>query len=83
MRTIQDLSSETGLHLKWKKCHLHGTAEVIERCKSMSEPGFSQEVTFHETLDMVYLKAPIGSDDYASIWLERKINELSDCSIDL
>ena len=76
-RTIQDLSSETGLHLKWKKCHLHGTPEVIECCKKMSEPGFSQEVTFHETLDMVYLKAPIGSEKYVSFWLERKINDLS------
>ena len=75
-RTIQDLSTETGLHLKWKKCHLNGAPEVIQRCKKLSASGFSREVSFHETLNMVYLKAPIGSERFVSSWLKDKINEL-------
>ena len=65
-RTIQDLSSEIGLHLNWKKRHLHGSPEVIERCERISEPGFSQEVTYHGRLDMVFFKAPIGFKDYVT-----------------
>ena len=76
-RVIQELSSETGLHLKWKKCHLHGTPEIIEHCKNMSTPGFANKVSFHETLDMVYLKTPIGSAKFVSSWLASKIDELS------
>ena len=56
---------------------MHGTHEVIQQCKKISAPEFSREVSFHETLDMVYLKAPIGSDKFVSSWLECKIDELS------
>ena len=43
----------------------------------MSAPGFQREVTFHETMDMIYLKAPIGCDKFVSSWLDCKIEELS------
>ena len=31
---INDCASETGLRLKWKKCHLHGLPPTIDKCKS-------------------------------------------------
>ena len=76
-KIIQDLSTETGLHLKWKKRHLHGTPMVIEQCKRMSAPGFHREVSLHDSLDIVYLKEPIGCEKFVSSWLDCKINELS------
>ena len=75
---IQKLSPETGLNLKWKKCHLHGTPDVIEKCKLMLAPSFSSDITFHPTLNMIYLKAPIGSNEFAAIWLNCKLKELKD-----
>ena len=63
-KTIQDLSSVTGLNLKWKKCHLHGTPKLIEECKGMSAPGFNREVTFHETMYIIYLNASIGCEKF-------------------
>ena len=64
VKIIQELSSETGLNLKWKKCHLHGSPKVIEWYRNMQGPKFSPEVTFHKTFEMIYLKAPIGSFDF-------------------
>ena len=75
-RTIQNLSAETGLHLKWNKCHLHGTSDIIEKCKLMSAPSFSDEITFHTSLNMVYLKAPVGSDEFVAKWLSDKLKKL-------
>ena len=75
VRIIQNLSAETGLNLKRKKCHLHGAAQVIEQCKSMSDPNFPGEINFHSSLDMIYLKAPIGSDEFVSTWLNDKLQE--------
>ena len=45
-RRIQELSCETGLNLKWKKCHLHGSPEVIDHCRKMSAPKFSPKNFF-------------------------------------
>ena len=77
-RIIQNLSSETGLHLKWKKCHLHGMRQVIQKCKAMSDPNFSKDISFHPSFNMIYLKAPIGSDEFVSEWLKGKLRELQD-----
>ena len=74
--TIQNLSHLTGLHLKWKKCHLYGSPDVIKQCKKMSKPGFSPGVIFHESFDIIYLKAPIGSAKFVKTWLARKLEEL-------
>ena len=57
---IRSLSKETGLHLKWSKSHLYGTPELVERCKSLSTPRFPNDIVFHDSYDMIYLKAPIG-----------------------
>ena len=42
-KRIQELSTETGLNLKWKKYRLHGSAKVIDHCKRMSAPRFPPE----------------------------------------
>ena len=65
-KIIQELSRETGLNLKWKKCHLHGSPEVIDWCMNIKGPEFSPEISFHKTFDMKYLKAPIGSFEFVS-----------------
>ena len=65
-RMIQDLSSKTGLKLNWKKCHLYGSVPVIENCNRMSNPGFSTEITSHNSFNIIYLKAPIGSDGFVT-----------------
>ena len=77
-RIIQNLSPETGLNLKWKKCHLHGAPDVIEKCKLMLATSFSSEITFHPSLDIIYLRAPIGSDKFVATWLDGKLKELED-----
>ena len=74
--TIQHLSDKTGLKLKWKKCHLHGTVHVIESCKTITNPGFAAEITIHNSFDMIYLKAPIGSNDFVASWLAKKLIKL-------
>ena len=70
---IQDLSIKTGLKLKWKKCHVHGTSPTIARCNKMSNPGFAAEITMHDSFNMMYLKAPVGSDGFVSQWLDEKL----------
>ena len=70
---IQDLSIKTGLKLKWKKCHVHGTSPTIARCNKMSNPGFSAEIIIQDSFNMMYLKAPVGSDGFVSQWLDEKL----------
>ena len=77
-RTIQNLSAETRLHLKWKKCHLYEMPQVIEKCKSLAGPSFPKDITFHPSFNMIYLKAPIGSDEFVSGWLKDKLEDLKD-----
>ena len=78
LEIIRSLSKETGLNIKWSKSHLYGTVELVERCKSLSAPGFPNGVVFHDSYDMIYLKAPIGSDKFVSEWLETKLSKLGD-----
>ena len=73
---IRSLSAETGLELKWKKCHLYGTPELAERCKILSKPRFPLEIVIHDSYDMIYLKAPIGSDQFVARWLKTKLSKV-------
>ena len=66
LEVICSLSAETGLHLKWKKCHLYGTSELVEKCKNLPKPGFPQNIITHDSYDMIYLKALIGSDPFVA-----------------
>ena len=77
VETIRALYRVTGLQLRWKKCHLYGLPDVVAKCKSIS-PALPQAINLHETFDMVYLKAPIGSDMFVEEWLRIKLAEVAD-----
>ena len=70
---LNQYASETGLRLKWKKCHLHGLPQTIDKCKSLSFPTM---MTLHTNFNMEYLKAPIGDDQFVDLWLKKKLNKL-------
>ena len=72
-RVIQDLSDSTGLHLRWKKCHLHCTPNMITECKTLTNPRILPSVKLYKTQNMEYLKAPIGADQYVKDWLSKKL----------
>ena len=76
LQIIHSLTKDTGLHLKWSKCHLHGTPEVMERCKTLSKPGFPIGIVCHDSYDMIYLKAPVGCDEFVARWLKTKLSKL-------
>ena len=50
IEVIGALSTETGLHLKWSKCHLYGTQTIVERCKTLSLPAFPRTIIFSRQL---------------------------------
>ena len=75
VETIRVLAEETGLQLRWKKCHIYGTPELVSKCKTVS-PSLPSAINLHETYDMVYLKAPIGSDVFVEEWLDGKVRKL-------
>ena len=78
LEIIRSLSTETGLDLKWSKCHLYGTPELVEISKTLSTPAFPRSIVFHDSYDMIYLKAPIGSDRFVARWLKTKLSKLED-----
>ena len=70
---IQQSAEATGLRLKWKKCHLYGSPEIIATCNSLA---FPPALTTHNDYNMEYLKAPIGDANHVASWLERKMQKL-------
>ena len=76
IEVIRSLAPETGLNLKWRKSHLYGTLALVERCKALKIPAFPSVINFHDTYDMIYLKAPIGSDGFVAQWLNTKLSKL-------
>ena len=48
----------------------------MEKCKNLQKPGFPQNIIIHDTYDMIYLKAPIGSDPFVARWLKTKLSKL-------
>ena len=71
---IANCTAETGLKLKWPKCHLHGLPDTIDSCKSLP---FPKDIRFHQDFNMVYLKAPIGDDVFVQSWLDKKLSNLT------
>ena len=61
---IEELQDLTGLRLKKKKCHLHGTNKSVNLCLSSAKLKFSEEVNIHHDFNMLYLQVPIGSDKF-------------------
>ena len=74
-KILKDCADETGLRLKWKKCHLHGTPATISKCRSLQFPGTME---FHGSFNMEYLKAPIGDDQFVKGWLKLKLQRLQE-----
>ena len=74
---IRLLSGETGLELRWKKCHLYGSPKVVSICKNTS-PSLPEGINLHESFDMEYLKATVGSDVFVEEWLRVKLAKLED-----
>ena len=42
----------------------------------MFAQGFAADITLHKNFDIVYLKAPIGSDQFVKSWLENTLENL-------
>ena len=77
-KIIADSWPETGLRLRWKKCHLYGTPNTINACRSTQNPNLPEAITIHRDLNIEWLKAPIGSGEWVSQWLQKKLSELQD-----
>ena len=55
---------------------MHGTLELVERFKAVSTSEFQQNMVMSDSYDMIYLKAPIGSDEFVAQWLKIKLSKL-------
>ena len=71
---IANCTTETGMRLKWPKCHLHGLPATTVRCKLLA---FPKTIHFHQNFNMVCLKAPIGDDVFVRSWLDKKLSSLT------
>ena len=65
-KIISDSWPETGLRLRWNKCHIYGTPSTINACRTTQNPKFPNAITVHEDLNIEWLKAPIGSSERVS-----------------
>ena len=74
---IRLLSVETVLKLRWRMCHLYGSPDIVAKCKNIS-PVLPPAINLHESYNMVYLKAPVGSDNFVEEWLRDKLTNLED-----
>ena len=74
---IRQLAKETGLELRWKKCHVYGKPEVVSQCRTVSLL-LPSTMNFHNNYDMVWLKAQIRSDVFAQEWLRGKLVKLKE-----
>ena len=75
-KIISECTSETGLRLRWTKCHLYGTPKTINFCRALTNPCFPEQITVYEDFNIEYLKAPIGSNEFVSEWLQDKLLDL-------
>ena len=70
-KIFSDCWRETGLRLRWKKCHLYGTPNTINAPRSTQNKNLPEAITLHKDLNIEWLKAPIGSNKWVSQWLQR------------
>ena len=73
-KVLMDCADETGLRLKWRKCHLHALPNTIARCRTLQ---FPKAMTLHHDFNMTYLQAPIGDDQFVRRWLQKKLQKLN------
>ena len=70
---LTNCAEETGLRLKWTKCHLYALPAVIAKCRTLP---FPKAMTLHTNFNMTYLQAPIGDDQFVHQWLQKKLQKL-------
>ena len=51
---IRLLSVDTGLQLRWRKCHLYGSPDIVSKCKNIS-PVLPAAINLHENYNTRYL----------------------------
>ena len=49
---------------------------MVEICKTLTKPAFPRNIIIHDSFDMIYLRAPIGSDRFVARWLKAKLSKL-------
>ena len=74
--TIHGLNLETGLNLRWDKCYVHCRNETDAQALKPRFERISKEIKVIPSLNMTYLKVPIGSDDWVAESLTEKLDEL-------
>ena len=75
LELVQRLEQVSGLKLKFKKMSLYApNAALARECRQL----LSNNLEIHEDEDMnfVYLKSPIGSNDFVETYLEGKLTRL-------
>ena len=73
---IQGLCLETGLKLRWDKCYVHCRDKDTALAVKTRFARIDKNIKVRPTLDMKYLKVPIGSDQWVAKQLEEKLEEL-------
>ena len=63
----------SGLKMKWCKTVCHAPGEEVAKLCSDELP---DEVKVYNNMNMAFLKAPIGSDEWVSSELDKKLKEL-------
>ena len=72
---MEKLESISGLKLKWTKMSIHApNAETDCLCRSLFPDAI--DIIENEEMNFVYLKTPIGSDNFVESYLEKKLLRL-------
>jgi len=72
---IEKLEPISGLKLKWVKMSVHApNAHSAKLCRELLPS--TMEVCEDEEMNFVYLKTPIGTDDFVESYLEKKLARL-------
>ena len=73
IHTLELLANKTNLKLRLSKCHVYAYGEeTANKCRELFPP----KVTVHDDLNILWLKTPIGSDEFVSAQLNLKLREI-------
>ena len=70
------MEDETCQRLRWDKWYLHGAKQNIDKCRCVRTPSLPACLKFRESLNMWYLKTPIGPNDFVNDGLNTKLVSL-------
>ena len=73
VRFLAGLTLETGLELRWDKCHLHCVDEDAKK-KIQDLELFNSDVQLHGHMNFEFLKVPIGDDEF----VEKELDDMAD-----